>query len=150
MTEEGSDSPSIPLQERLAGPIVCADPGAGSSPNATSPMWPPGLQPSRLLCPWDFPGKNTAVCCHSLLQGNFPTQGSNSGLLHCSFFTISAPRAALSAWGCARELALRTSTVALVEKISLANAGNVRDTGSIPGSGRSLEEEVAIHPSILA
>ena len=45
--------------------------------------------------------------------------------------------------GRARELALRTSTVALVVKISLANAGNVRDTGSISGSGRSLEEEMA-------
>ena len=24
--------------------------------------------PARLLCPWDFPGKNTGVCCHFLLQ----------------------------------------------------------------------------------
>ena len=31
----------------------------------------------------DFPGKNTGVGCHSLLQGIFPTQGLNSGLLHC-------------------------------------------------------------------
>ena len=44
---------------------------------------PHGLQPTRLLCPWDFPGKNTAVDCHSLLQGIFPTQGSNPGLPHC-------------------------------------------------------------------
>ena len=29
------------------------------------------------------PGKNTGVGCHSLLQGIFPTQGSNPGLLHC-------------------------------------------------------------------
>ena len=41
-----------------------------------------GLQPTRLLCPWDFPGKDTAVGCHFLLPGIFPTQGSNSGLLH--------------------------------------------------------------------
>ena len=26
---------------------------------------PPGLQPTRLLCPWDFPGKSTGVGCHS-------------------------------------------------------------------------------------
>ena len=26
-----------------------------------------GLQPTRLLCPWDSPGKNTGVGCHSLL-----------------------------------------------------------------------------------
>ena len=37
----------------------------------------------RLLGPWDVPGKNTGVGCHSLLQGIFWTQGSNSGLLHC-------------------------------------------------------------------
>ena len=30
----------------------------------------------------DFPGKNTGVGCHFLLQGIFPTQGSNPGLLH--------------------------------------------------------------------
>ena len=29
---------------------------------------PYGLQPTRLLCPWDFPGKNTGVGCHFLLQ----------------------------------------------------------------------------------
>ena len=32
-------------------------------------LWPRGLQPARLLCPWDFPGKNTGVGCHFLLQG---------------------------------------------------------------------------------
>ena len=31
----------------------------------------------------DSPGKNTGVGCHSLLQGIFPTQGSNPDLLHC-------------------------------------------------------------------
>ena len=44
---------------------------------------PHGLQPTRLLCPWDSPCKNTGVDYHSLLQGIFPTQGSNLGLLHC-------------------------------------------------------------------
>ena len=44
---------------------------------------PPGLQPTRVLSPWDSPGKNTRVGCHFLLQGIFPTQGSNLGLLHC-------------------------------------------------------------------
>ena len=46
-------------------------------------LWPHGLQPTRLLCPWDSPGKNTGVGCHALLQGIFPTQWSNWGLLHC-------------------------------------------------------------------
>ena len=48
-------------------------------------LQPHGLLPSRLLCPWDFPGKNTAVGCHFLLQGIFPTQGSNPGLPYCSY-----------------------------------------------------------------
>ena len=42
-----------------------------------------GLYPARLLCPCDFPGKNTGVSCYFLLQGIFLTQGSNLGLLHC-------------------------------------------------------------------
>ena len=35
---------------------------------ASDPQWPLGLQPSRLLRPWDFPGKSTGVGCHSLLR----------------------------------------------------------------------------------
>ena len=42
-----------------------------------------GLWPTTLLHPWDFPGKNTGVGCHFLLQRIFPTQGSNLGLPHC-------------------------------------------------------------------
>ena len=41
-----------------------------------------GLQPARLLCPWDSPGKNAGVGCHFLLQGIFLTQGLNPSLLH--------------------------------------------------------------------
>ena len=40
-------------------------------------------QPARLLCPWHSPGKNTGVGCHFFLQGIFPTQELNQGLLHC-------------------------------------------------------------------
>ena len=39
------------------------------------PSWRLGLQPTRLLWPWDFPGKNTGVGGHFLLQGIVPTQG---------------------------------------------------------------------------
>ena len=38
--------------------------------------------PTRLLCPWDFPGKNIEGGCHFLSQGISPTQGSNP-LLFC-------------------------------------------------------------------
>ena len=38
--------------------------------------------PTRILCLWDFPGKNTGVASHFLLQVIFLTQGSNWSLLH--------------------------------------------------------------------
>ena len=37
---------------------------------------------AKLLCPWNSPGKNNGVGCHSLLQGIFQTQGLNLDLLH--------------------------------------------------------------------
>ena len=40
-------------------------------------LWPHGVQPTRLPCSWSSPGKNTGVGFHFLLQGIFPTQGSN-------------------------------------------------------------------------
>ena len=40
-------------------------------------LWPHGLWPARLLCPWDSPGKNTGDSCHFFLQGIFLTQRSN-------------------------------------------------------------------------
>ena len=43
---------------------------------------PHGLQPTRLLCPWNSPGQNTGMGSHSLFQGIFPAQGSNLYLLH--------------------------------------------------------------------
>ena len=45
----------------LCNPIDCSPPGS---------------------CPWGFPGKNTGMGSHSLLQGIFPTQGSDLGFLH--------------------------------------------------------------------
>ena len=41
------------------------------------------LQPHGLYSPWNSPGQNTGVGSLSLLQGIFPTQGSNPGLPHC-------------------------------------------------------------------
>ena len=48
-------------------------------------LQPHGLYTTRLLCPWDSPGKNTGVGCHFLLQEIFPIQGLNPclfSLLH--------------------------------------------------------------------
>ena len=46
-------------------------------------LQPHGQQPARLLCPWDFPGKNTGAGSHFLPKQIFLTQGPNLGLLHC-------------------------------------------------------------------
>ena len=62
-------------------------------PTLCDPTWPhvtrqrlptlcdPMRQHARLLCLWNFPGKNTGVGSHFLLQGHFPTQGLNLELL---------------------------------------------------------------------
>ena len=42
-------------------------------------LWSVG---SRLLCPWDSPGKHSGVGCHALPQGIFPIKGFNLCLLH--------------------------------------------------------------------
>ena len=42
-----------------------------------------------LCCPWDSPGKNTGVGCHCLLQGIFPTQGSNLYLLSHLYWQVA-------------------------------------------------------------
>ena len=72
-------------------------------------LWPHGLQPARLLCPWSFPGKNTGVGCHFLFQGS-------------SWSKDQAHWEALSGGSVVKNLA--------------ASAG---DIGSIPGSERAPE-----------
>ena len=54
-----------------------------SRPVVFNSLWVHGLQPTRLLSPWNSPGKNIGVSCHFLLQGIFPTQELSLGLLHC-------------------------------------------------------------------
>ena len=55
------------------------------------------LQPARLLCPWNFQGKITAMGCHFLLQGILPTQGLNPCLL--SFLNWQADSLSLAPSG---------------------------------------------------
>ena len=54
------------------------------------------LSRARLFAtPWTgAPGKNAGVGCHFLLQGIFPTQGSNPGLPHCRqiLYSLSYPK----------------------------------------------------------
>ena len=46
-------------------------------------VMPNTLGPHGLYSPWNSSGQNTGVGSLSLLQGIFPTQGSNPGFLHC-------------------------------------------------------------------
>ena len=56
-------------------------------------LWLHGLWPTRLLCPWDSPGKNSGVGCHALLQGIFqPRDRTQVSCIAGRFFTIWATR----------------------------------------------------------
>ena len=67
------------------------------------------LQPTSLLCPRNFPGKNTGVGCHFLLQGILSTQGLNHHLLHGRRIlyhwaiwqaqNVSHPNVLIATWG---------------------------------------------------
>ena len=52
-------------------------------------LQPHGPQPARLLCPWDFPGKNTGVDCHFLLQRIFPGVEPRSPALQADSLLLS-------------------------------------------------------------
>ena len=69
--------------EPLSGPTLCC-----------SHVLSRSVEPTRLLHPWDFPGKNTGMGCHFLLSGIFLTQGSNPRLL-----SLPSCRQILHHWG---------------------------------------------------
>ena len=66
-------------------------------------LWPDGLWPARLLCPWNSPDKNTGVGGQALLQGIFLTQGSNLGLPHCRQILYHLSHQQSPSWGRASE-----------------------------------------------
>ena len=73
-SRKGSESASrISISSPRGLPCLCA--------HSVVSVWPHGLQPARLLCPWDFSGQNTGASSRFLLQGIFPCQGSNPRLL---------------------------------------------------------------------
>ena len=59
---------------------------------------PHGLYLTRLLCPWDSPGKNTGVGCHFLLWVNFPTQGPKPRLLNWQVDSLVLNHLGSSIW----------------------------------------------------
>ena len=50
----------------------------------------PWTEPAKLLCPWDFPSKNSGVGCHFLLQEIFSTQGSSPHLLQLLHWQVDS------------------------------------------------------------
>ena len=60
------------------------------SRSVVSDSWQPhGLQPTRLLHPWDFPGKSTGVGCHRLLRTGATSPLTHTQCLPTSIFTLS-------------------------------------------------------------
>ena len=71
--------------------LLCACLFASVIPDSCQPH---GLKPTRLLCPWDFLGKNAGGGCRALLQGILPTPVSNPclpHLLHCKWTLPTEP-----------------------------------------------------------
>ena len=75
---------------------------------------PHGLLPARFLCPWNSPGQNTGVGSHSLLQGIFPTQGSNPGLPHCKWILYELNHKGSKRWEILLHFLEGTVTILLV------------------------------------
>ena len=73
----------------------------------------------RLLCPWDSPGKNTAVGCHVLLQGILPTQGSNPDLPHCRWILYRLSH---------------QESPRILERVAYPFSRGISDPGIVPGS----------------
>ena len=69
---------TVPPWNPICGSWPCCLVTVTSDSSAT-----PWAVATRLLCPWDFPGKNTGVGYHFLLQGIYLTQGLKPGLVHC-------------------------------------------------------------------
>ena len=85
--------------------------------------------PHGLYSPWNSPGQNVGVGSLSLLQGIFPTQGSNSGLPHCGriLYQLSHeenPRGYRVAWK------YKEGQILLLE-----NSGNMVFLGYMPSTG---------------
>ena len=71
----GSPSLGFSRQEHWSGlpfpsPMQKSEKWKWSRSVVSDSLWPHGLQPTRLLHPWDFPGRSTGVGCHCLLLAN--------------------------------------------------------------------------------
>ena len=92
----GSPSLGFSRQEHWSGlpfpsPMHESEKWKWSHSDVSDSVQPHGLQPTRLLCPWDFPGKSTTLGCHCLLQ-QVPQHPLNSSWIskwwHCTWSTL--------------------------------------------------------------
>ena len=73
VAHQAPPSPGFSRQEHWSGlpfpsPMHESEKWKGSRSAVSDSSQPHGLQATRLLCPWDFPGKSTGVGCHCLLR----------------------------------------------------------------------------------
>ena len=86
---------------------------------------------TRLLCPWDSPGKNTGVDCHFLLQGIFPNQGLNPHLLCLLAWPSNRPFSAPDSEGSACLASLCTGHRTWVNTTCILSQSLLRDEGKM-------------------
>ena len=94
---EHSGEASQPALEKQPQPGFCGRNKNGAHAHFTTPacsvlshsVRPHGLQPARLLCPWDSPGQSPGGGCHFLLQGTPPPRGCLLHLLHWQLGSLS-------------------------------------------------------------
>ena len=83
LIKEGSTKGPRVHQGQLGRPLNHHDHGEKWNEGENCSFVSDSLRPHVLYNPWNSPGYNTGVGSLPLLQGIFPTQGSNPGLLHC-------------------------------------------------------------------
>ena len=82
----------------------------------------------------DSPGKNTGVGCHDLLQGIFPTQRSNPGLLHCRQILYQLSHQGMTPWtvACQFPLFMGSSRQEYWSVLPFSTPGDLPDPGIEP------------------
>ena len=111
-----------------------------------------GLQPTRLLRPWDFPGKNIGVGCHFLLQGIFPTQGSNLRLLHLLHWQVGSlphqgsssgatPQGPGNSWRLDKCVVEEAGWLAGPQSLQMVGEAGSRSSGKLPPSQAAQSRE---------